>query len=236
MTSQAAPISVIVPVYNHAKYISQALESVFNQSLKPLEVIVVDDGSTDGSGEIAQSRFPQVRVHRQKNQGIGAARNAGIQLSKGEFLAFLDADDLWEPEKLFLQWNLLNENLHIALVFGMVRQFISPDLTQEEREKRSCPQEAIPGLFAGSLLLKKEEFLKVGPFQEDLKVGEFIDWYSRAKSAGLQEKVLSQVLYRRRIHGENQGIRQHNQRKQYLSVLKANIDRKRAQRAGNQSS
>src|ERR1044072_1619841 len=95
-------VSVIIPVYNGGRYLRAALESVFAQTYRPIEVIVVDDGSADDSGLIAQS-FPEVRHMRQQNQGVAAARNNAIAASRGEFLAFLDQDDLWTPEKLRLQ-------------------------------------------------------------------------------------------------------------------------------------
>src|ERR1044072_7097933 len=101
MTEQPL-VSVIIPVYNGARFLLAALESVFAQTYRPFEVIVVDDGSADDSGRIAQS-FSGVHYIRQANQGVAAARNTGIEAARGEFYAFLDQDDLWTPEKLRLQ-------------------------------------------------------------------------------------------------------------------------------------
>src|SRR3982751_2380169 len=92
-------VSVIIPVHNGAKYLRAALESVLAQTYSPFEVIVVDDGSVDDSGVIAQS-FNDVRYIHQANQGVAAARNHGIEAARGDFFAFLDQDDLWTPEKL----------------------------------------------------------------------------------------------------------------------------------------
>src|SRR6476660_1471039 len=102
MTEEKPLVSVIIPVYNGTCYLRAALESVFAQTYRPFEVIVVDDGSLDDSGVIAQS-FDDVRYIHQENQGVAAARNNGIEVARGEFLAFLDQDDLWTPEKLKLQ-------------------------------------------------------------------------------------------------------------------------------------
>src|SRR5436305_1029668 len=88
-------ISVIIPVYNGERYLGEAIESVLAQSYHWLEIILVDDGSTDGSATVAKQFSPAVQVVRQPNLGAGAARNRGIALAQGEFLAFLDADDLW---------------------------------------------------------------------------------------------------------------------------------------------
>ncbi len=96
-------ISVLVPAYNASKTISAALKSAFNQELAPLEVIVVDDGSEDGTADQVAREFPAVRLLRQKNAGPSAARNAAANLAQGNWLAFLDADDLWLPQKLRLQ-------------------------------------------------------------------------------------------------------------------------------------
>src|SRR6266853_1462354 len=91
-------VSVVIPLFNKRSYIIRCLESVSRQNIRDFEVIVVDDGSTDGSGEVAMG-FPdnRVRVIRQKNRGVGAARNRGIEESKAELIAFLDSDDEWMP-------------------------------------------------------------------------------------------------------------------------------------------
>src|SRR5213078_156464 len=106
MTDEQPLVSVIIPVYNGARYLRAALESVFAQTYRPIEVIVVDDGSGDDSGVIAQS-FPDVHFIHQENQGVAAARNHGFDAARGEFIAFLDQDDLWTPEKLKVQVNYL---------------------------------------------------------------------------------------------------------------------------------
>src|SRR4029079_2498347 len=102
MSDENPLVSVIVPVYNGERYLREALESVFAQTYRAIEVIVVDDGSPDDSGTIGQS-FPEVRYIHQTNQGVAAARNNGIEAARGEFFAFLDQDDLWVPEKLNVQ-------------------------------------------------------------------------------------------------------------------------------------
>src|SRR6185369_6617714 len=106
MTVENPLVSVIIPVYNGARYLGAALESVFAQTYREFEVIVVDDGSVDDSGVIAQS-FPEVRYIHQANQGVAAARNHGIEAAGGEFFAFLDQDDLWNEDKLKRQVEFL---------------------------------------------------------------------------------------------------------------------------------
>jgi glycosyltransferase involved in cell wall biosynthesis len=109
-------ISVVIPCYNAAGYLADSLRSVLGQTLEPHEVIVVDDGSTDGSGETVRRLAPSARVLTQRNSGVSAARNAGVAAATGEAIAFLDADDLWDPDKLELQDRWLSENRHLAAV------------------------------------------------------------------------------------------------------------------------
>ena len=100
-------VSVIIPTHDRAAVLGRAIESVLAQSLKPLEVIVVDDGSSDDTAALVGQRYPRVRFLRQQNRGVSAARNAGIELARGEWLAFLDSDDEWLPGKLAAQRDAL---------------------------------------------------------------------------------------------------------------------------------
>jgi glycosyltransferase involved in cell wall biosynthesis len=118
-------VSVIIPCFNAVSYLGEALESALKQSYRPLEVIVVDDGSTDGSGELADSYAPGVRVIHQANQGEGPARNTGIRASKGDFLAFLDADDWWDSSFLSSSMAEFQNAPNIGVVFGGVHHILN---------------------------------------------------------------------------------------------------------------
>lgn len=109
-------VSVIIPAYNSAAFIAEAIAGVRGQTFTGHEIIVVDDGSTDDTREVIR-RFPEVRSVRQSNQGVAAARNAGIALAKGEFICFLDADDLWRPEKLTRQLDFMAAHPDVGLLF-----------------------------------------------------------------------------------------------------------------------
>jgi len=111
MSSHETTVSVVIPCYNGSMYLRETLKSALSQTLSPLEVIVVDDGSTDDSATIAESFGSPVRVIRQKNQGESVARNRGIDEAKGEWIAFLDADDLWKPEKLEKQFEVVEDGV-----------------------------------------------------------------------------------------------------------------------------
>lgn len=226
MDQAPSRVSVIIPVYNHANYIAAALESVLAQSRPAYEIIVVDDGSQDGSPEIAQ-RYPQVRLFKKPNGGIASARNAGLRSATGDSLAFLDADDFWMPDKLRLQREAFARRPDLDMVFGTVRQFLSPDLTEKERAQRKIEQEILPGRSPGSLLVRRASFDKVGEFHEGLRNAEFVDWYARAKALSLKDEMLPDIVYERRIHAANHGIRERESRVDYFRVLKAAVDRRK---------
>lgn len=115
-TSDSCLVSVIIPTYNRVKWISSAIESVFQQTIKNLELIVVDDGSKDDTGKIVKYLDSKVRYIRQEHQGVSAARNTGIRASKGQYIGFLDSDDLWKPKKLELQLQLFQRKPYLLLV------------------------------------------------------------------------------------------------------------------------
>ena len=221
-------ISVIIPVYNAEQYLSEAIESVIDQGNNNTEIIIVDDASTDNSMKVAVNFGSLVSIQKQAiNKGAGAARNLGIEKSNGEFLSFLDADDLWVKGKQTNQLNYMETNSNIDIVFGMMEQFISPELSIENQIRLQSKLTKMPGFSAGAMLIRKETFLKVGWFDEKLELGEFIDWYSRAKDIGLTYHILDDVVLKRRIHMNNMGIQKHQHLKDYTAVLRAALARKR---------
>jgi glycosyltransferase involved in cell wall biosynthesis len=220
-------VSVVIPVHNAARYLAEAIHSIERQNYANIEIIAIDDGSTDGSFDVAQS-FPSVRCIRQDNCGIAATRNAGVLQAKGDLLAFLDADDLWTDDKLRQQMVVLFEKPGIHLVAGRVEQFY--DACRGPAPDNSPPL-ANDAYTAGALLIRTADFHLVGLFDTTLKVGEFVDWHSRALNLGLTEHRLESIVLRRRIHDGNTTLRQQAARGDYLSVIKAHLDRKRL--AGN---
>jgi glycosyltransferase involved in cell wall biosynthesis len=222
-------ISVIIPVYNGVKYLAEAIESVLAQTLEPLEIIVVDDGSTDRSLEIAGQFLPRVTIVRQENKGAGAARNTGVRVATGGYFAFLDADDLWTPQKLSIQRSLLESHPETDMVFGTVKQFISPELPAEQQGTLRKEMGTMPGYSHGAMLIERTKFLHVGPFSEQLEIGEFIDWFSRARHLGLTHRILDDIVLKRRIHTQNMGIYKRGHLNNYTAILRKAIARKRNQ-------
>ena len=229
-------ISVMIGVYNAERYLAEAIDSVFAQSYRPLELIVVDDGSYDGSADVARSYGDALTYARQENAGNGSARNHAVRLAAGELYAFLDADDRFVPGKLERQYGALEADPTLDIVFGHVQEFVSPELTDEQTATVRPPApEPLPWPAPNLMLIRRESFARVGPFAEDVKVGVTVDWYARASEAGLRSIVLPDVVLERRLHLTNNGLRERDSRQQYLHVLKAALDRRRAQASSDLS-
>ena len=219
-------VSVIIPMYNAEKYIGEAIESALGQTHRAVEVIVVDDGSADKGAEVV-ARYEGVRCIRQDNAGIGAARNRALAEAKGDYVAFLDADDYWSADKLEMQLRVLREQPDVQLVFGQVRQFLSPELQPSGDGATPKPDEIKAGMIPSALLVSREDFDKVGLFS-DHRTAEFADWFARAREAGFRHAMPAEVVAHRRVHETNNTIRRRDEVSTYVRILKASIDRRRA--------
>jgi glycosyltransferase involved in cell wall biosynthesis len=184
---------------------------------------VIDDGSTDGSAAVAQG-YGAVRCISQMNRGLGAARNRGAMEARGEFLAFLDADDRWIADKLDRQFAALCDT-PADMVFGHVRPFFSPEIHPPPGEHRALA--VLPGYSACAMLISRARFRALGEFATAWRVGEFIDWFARASHDGATSLMLPQVVVERRIHRDNMGIGRRADRPEYLRIVKAALDRQR---------
>jgi glycosyltransferase involved in cell wall biosynthesis len=214
-------IATIIPAYNCERYLAEAIESVLAQNYRPLEIIVIDDGSTDDTAKIAKRFEPAIQYCFQANGGIGSARNRGIELAHSDFIAFLDADDLWPEGKLEHQMLAFHDNREIEAVFGLVQQF------EQSSGGTTDVGALMTGQLASSMLIRRESFDRVGPFRTDIKLGEFVDWYMRASEKGLRSRMLAEVVLRRRIHDSNTGLRHRDSSSDYVRLLKNALDRRR---------
>ena len=219
-------ISVIIPVYNGEKYLAAAIESVFAQTYSQIELLLVDDGSQDATEQIAREYGAKIRYFPEANRGQPAAMNYALAMAKGAYIAFLDADDLYLPDKTALQVAFLEREAQVDFVFGYVEQFVSPELPQAEKEKWACPAESSPGYLAVAGLFRKECFERVGLFNEEQPIGVFIEWYMRAADRGLKNEVISNRVARRRIHDSNMGIYSQHRRLEYVQIVKAALTRR----------
>ncbi len=225
-------ISVVVPVFNRASYVGEAIDSVLGQTRPPDELIVVDDGSTDDSVAVVERHARRsVRIVRQDNRGIGGARNRGLREATGDVVAFIDSDDLWERDKLERQVAVLRDGDDVQLVFGHLVEFLTPERADELGASLRVSTEPVPGLIATTLLVRRAAVERIGPFDETLRVGEFVEWMARARDLGLASRMLSEVVARRRVHGGNTVLTRPNT--DYLRAIKSTLDRRRrAARAG----
>jgi glycosyltransferase involved in cell wall biosynthesis len=224
-----ALISCIVPVFNGERFLQEALDSILAQTYAPLEVVVVDDGSTDGTAAVLAKYDESVRVFRKANAGPAAARNTGIAAARGEFIAFLDSDDIWHAEKLARQMSRFEVRPDLSACITHIQNFFMPELSEEEKQLRRHPRsQPIAGYSSVTLLARRTLFDAVGLFDETLKHGDDTDWFLRARAAGAAIDVLPEVLVSRRLHAHNRS-RQWAGRSQleYLKLLKTFVDSQR---------
>lgn len=213
-------ISIIIPCFNQQKYLQDAINSIFRQKLDDYEIIIVDDGSMEIEQNIYSelSANPNIFIYQQNHQGAGAARNFGVKKAKKDFLAFLDADDIWFEHKIKWQLEILKQD-KADMVFGYVEQFVSPEYITTELVDFPIKNRIMEGICPSSLLMRREQFLKVGLFHSQLKLGEFIAWYLKAKKYGLISYTVEKVLVGRRIHKNNTSYLNQKHRLDYLKLI-----------------
>lgn len=225
--SSKGQVTAVIPVYNGQRYLGEAIDSALAQDYRAMEVLVIDDGSTDSSAEIARSYGERIRYYYQRNEGLSAAQNAGVAGCQGDYIAYLDCDDLWVPGKISLQMDVFRLKPATDMVFGHVEQFYSRKTSTARRGDMPVAPEVMAGYSTGTMLARLDVFQRVGLFSPEFRVGEFLDWYARANDAGLVSVMLKEVLLKRRIHAENMGVRDRDKRSDYLRVFKASLDRRR---------
>jgi len=200
-------VSCILAVFNGRKYLAEALKSLCTQSRSIDEIIVVDDGSTDDTAEIAQRYGSPVRCIRQNNAGQSAARNHGVRASRGEFLSFLDCDDLIHPKKIERQLARFAEAPQLMLIDAYAQNFWSPDIPQEQRQldglQATTHSDQPWPEFIATWLFRRELWNRVGEFDEGRKFSEDSDWRDRVQCSGMPIETMPAVLARRRLHQNN---------------------------------
>jgi glycosyltransferase involved in cell wall biosynthesis len=221
-----APVSVIVAVRDGGRYIGAAIDSILAQTQPPQEVWIVDDGSVDDTASVVSGYGPPVTYVAAERLGRSSALNRGLTEAGCGLVAFLDADDLWEPDKLELQLAALDRDPELDLVFCHAEQFHSPELNEEERGRIRLTRRRLPAIAKTAMLAKRSAFDAVGGFDERSTVTDFVDWYARAQDAGLRSKVLPEVLVSRRLHPANSGRRA--DQAEYARALAVVLQRRRA--------
>lgn len=225
-------ISVIIPVFNGEKFIAEALDSVLAQTLPAYEIIIIDDGSTDGSAQIIQNAYAdKVKYIYQENSGVSVARNLGIQLAQGEFIAFIDQDDMYLPTKFKNELELFKQNQDALIISGKWRYFFASEhlknnfIYQEQIDKEQY------GNFLGAYLFKKSLFELIGDFDAELDGNEDVDLFLRIKDKGIATIMSDKLslLYR---HHENNTSKTdgfaNNLQERMLKMLHKSLQSKRS--------
>jgi glycosyltransferase involved in cell wall biosynthesis len=218
-------VSVVMPVYNGEAFLAEALQSVFAQDYTPFEVLVVNDGSADRSGEIARS-FSGVRYFEQENEGASAARNLAIAHSSGEYVAFVDADDVIPPSKLSVQVGYLEAHTQVSCTLGRQHWTQEPPAAV-----RDAVWGDIDGIPLVSMVVRRDALLEIGALDEDQ--GGDMDFLVRLRAAGHEFVVLPEIVLHRRYHGGNL-VAGRGLSPLPPSSLKAKLDRERARRGQGQ--
>jgi glycosyltransferase involved in cell wall biosynthesis len=219
-------VSIIIVVRNGDRYLGNAIESVLAQSYRDYEIIVVDGNSTDNTEKIAKS-YDRVRLIRQTGEGIADAYNLGIDLSEGEFIAFLSHDDLWTQDKLTLQINYLLEHSEVQYIVGRVKFFLE--------EGHAIPPGFREELLTGdrvayimeTLVARKSLFDKIGKLNPNFTVAEDVDWFARANDLKVPKAAIDRVLLHKRVHNTNLSLTSSVNNQNLLKLLKQSIERKR---------
>ncbi len=226
MAGAEPAVTAAIAVHDGEAYLAEAIESILAQSRRCVQIIVVDNASVDRSAEIAAS-FPEVELVAEPVLGIGRARNAAVRVMRGDYLAFLDADDLWDPGKTELQLAAFAADPGIDLVFGQMRQFVSPGLDPAIAAEMWTPTDPQPGLHLGSMLASRAAVEAVGPWPDDVAISDGLTFLLRADELGLRRAMLPEVVTLRRFHSANHSFVNRGERNEFARYLKRSLDRRR---------
>ena len=227
MTSSLT-VSVIVPAHNAEAFLAEAVRSILEQGHQSLEIIIVDDGSTDGTCAVAANLQVEsggsVRCVSQPQAGPAAARNRGLTLAQGGLVGFLDADDLWPPHSLECRLAPLRADPSLAVVLGQTRVLWMPE---SGAGPVAMSTDTFPSPNLGCALFRKSVFDEVGGFDPALRFSEDVDWFLRARECGVALVKIAQttLLYRRHTSNMTRGKTVTDLR--LTEVLKQSLDRRR---------
>lgn len=230
MESDKYFVSVIVPVYNGEAFIADAISSILRQNYVPMEIIVVDDGSTDKTAAIVKN-FPEITYIYQKNSGAPAARNRGLQIAKGNMIAFLDADDLWSDDKINLQLSLFRKEPSTEIVVGYTQRMQLIKTMNGKHYFRNY-SDPVLGMDFIAALVRRSVFDKVGPIDETFLHCDDWDWFMRAKELGITMLVHREVVRYYRRHDNNITNEMTSENYYAVRMLKRSLDRRRLEKNG----
>ncbi len=226
MATESLSVSVIIPVLNGEAFLAEAVESIRAQGIKPLEIIIVDDGSTDGTAEVARSLGKGINYVYKKNGGVASARNKGLKMARGNIIAFLDADDLWSEKKLEQQLLRFTENPSLQIVMGFIQMMVRKKTLGSKIVFENFADPFMP-FSLGSALYRKNVFSRVGVFDESMQMGEDVDWFMRAREQGVPMTIHKDTVMFNRVHGSNITMDKQTSNTYFMKVLKKSMDRRK---------
>jgi glycosyltransferase involved in cell wall biosynthesis len=226
-------VSVIIPVFNRERILAEAIDSALGQAAAALEVIVVDDGSADGTSDVAMRYGQRIRYAFQENAGPPAARNHGIELAQGDLIAFLDSDDLWPPERTRLLISRLDANPAAGLAMGHM-QYVSMEASRSAGFADACrTAPAILNYNLSASLIRAEALSTVGHFDPAMRYSDDWDWFVRAREKNVPMEILPEVTLINRRHPENLSNQRDVGNHFTLMMLKKALDRRRTEGTGH---
>lgn len=218
-------ISILIAAKNASKYIKEAIESVQKQNIKDSEIIVVCDSCTDNTKQIAEDLG--CKTIEVNFSHIGKTRNAGLKEAKGEYILYVDSDDVMEQDGISNLYNEFLKDNTLEAVFSMSHEFVSPELSDIDKSKLKARPDDYFGALAGCSIIKKEVFDKVGTFDEVLKAGDIVEFQIRLKQKNVNIKKIPVVTSRRRLHNNNFGRSNKQQEyKDYITILRNKLTKK----------
>jgi len=223
-------VSVIMPVHNGQTYLAEAIDSVLAQSHDNVELIIVNDGSTDRSADIVQKYMAEskkIRSIEQENAGVSVARNRGITACTGDLVAFLDQDDFWTADALDVQEAFHRK--HVGTGYTLAHQICFLHNLSDPPAWFRLQQLDVPhvGYLPGTLVVKRSLFDQIGLFDIQYPISSDADWFARARDAMTTMQILPQTLLHRRIHPGNQSRHSKQIQGELTQLLRASIKRKR---------
>jgi glycosyltransferase involved in cell wall biosynthesis len=218
-------VSVVISVKNGELFLHEALKSVLQQKYEPIEILVIDGHSTDKTAEIALS-YEGVQHIMQPGRGIADGNNTGVNLAKGDLIAFLSHDDKWTSNKLSTQIRFMQENPKFAFTNARIKFFLEPGCKTPSGFRTDLLQGDHIGVIMETLVARKSVFDRVGPFDTSLKISEDIEWFARAKDYNIKSAVIQEVLLYKRVHDKNISIHTDHEYVDLFQAIRKSIHRK----------
>ncbi|MCE9642889.1 MAG: glycosyltransferase [Candidatus Andersenbacteria bacterium] len=196
-------VSVVIPVYNAEHFLEQAIESILAQDYAPLEIIAVNDGSTDASADILRTYAEYIRIIDQKNSGVASARNKGFAAARGEYISFLDNDDIFLPRKISAQVEYLEKHPDIHMCVPLCEGFLENGVQKPGWVRDGFLDVMHRNLSPSAWLIRKQLFSYVGAFDPQYSIASDTDWVARVLKAGYEIGTVEQLLWKKRVHQKN---------------------------------